>query len=95
MPAGRPKGSPNKTRREAVATLLERRFPEYNPILSMAEIANDETVDINIRCNMHKEVSQYIAPKLKSIEMSGQLDSNIVYKPLIKRLDGTVDTDEE
>lgn len=91
----RPLGSRNKTNREAIAILLEKQFPGYNPIISMAEVANDDKQDINLRCNMHKEVANYIAPKLKSIDLQGSLDANIIYKPLIKRLDGSIDEEAE
>ena len=37
----------------------------------MAVIANDETLDISLKFAAHKEVAQYVSPKLKAIEHSG------------------------
>ena len=37
----------------------------------MALIANDESVDLSLRAQMLKELAQYIAPKRKAVEHSG------------------------
>ena len=42
-----------------------------DPIAGMAAIAMDEKQDIGLRAQMFKELAQYIAPKRKSVEMSG------------------------
>lgn len=91
------KGIPNKKKaheKQALILLIQAKYPEYNPILSMVDIANDESNDINLRASMHKEVSPYIMPKLKAMEITGQIDANIVYKPMVKRLDGSMDSDD-
>lgn len=41
----------------------------------MAEIANDPEVDLNLRFNASKEVAQYVAPKLKNVEISADADN--------------------
>lgn len=48
--------------------LLEREFPDYNPIYAMCELAQDELVDPEIRFKCHKEIASYLYPKLKSVE---------------------------
>lgn len=70
---GRQKGTPNKKTQEIVE-LLEEKFPGYNPIVAMAEIANDPSVELSIRTAMHKEVAQYIAPKRKAVDVTSQGD---------------------
>jgi hypothetical protein len=35
----------------------------------MAHIAMDETVELNIRVQIYKELAQYVAPKRKAVEM--------------------------
>ena len=69
-PVGRAKGSKNK-RTQAIEQLLEEKFPGWNPIVQMAAMANDESLPNEIRMSALKEVSQYVAPKRKAIEMSG------------------------
>ena len=86
-------GIPNKNK-QALIALLEVKYPGYNPVVSMAEIANDMDNDLPTRFNAHKEVAQYIVPKLKALEITG--DMNVaLYKPIIKRFDGSVDTEED
>ncbi len=65
---GRPLGSKNQPTR-ALIRLLNEKFPGWNPIVQMAEVANDKEADTLTRFNAAREVSQYIAPKLRSVEM--------------------------
>jgi hypothetical protein len=69
MPAGRPIGMPNKPT-QALRALLDKRFPGWNPVEQMAEIAQDETADIAIRLNAAKEVAKYVYPQLKAVELA-------------------------
>lgn len=78
---GRKKGVPNK-RTQDIVDLLEEKFPGYNPIVSMAAIANDETLPRDIRMAAHKEVAQYVAPKRKAIEHSGNAGLTVTIKDL-------------
>lgn len=52
-----------------VAALLESL--NCNPIEGMARIAEDPTVAMPIRARMYAELSQYVSPKLRSVELSG------------------------
>lgn len=79
--SGRKKGTPNK-RTQEVLDLLEEKFPDYNPIVAMAEIANDEELPIDMRMSAHKEVAQYVAPKRKAIEHSGNAGITVTLKDL-------------
>ena len=64
---GRQKGTPNANKQELV-DLLNEHYPGYNPVVQMAGIAQDETVEMVHRVQCAKEVAGYIFPKLKSIE---------------------------
>ena len=44
----------------------------------MAVIANDAELDLPLRFAAHKEVAQYVSPKLKAVEHSGEVDSRVV-----------------
>ena len=64
---GRQKGTPNANKQELVE-LLNEHYPGYNPVVQMAGIAQDETVEMVLRVQCAKEIAGYIFPKLKSIE---------------------------
>lgn len=51
---------------------LEERFPEWHPVIQMAEIANDESLTLMERFNAAKEVAPYVTHKLKTIEHTGE-----------------------
>ena len=53
----RPPGSLNQPKR-ALVKLLEEKFPGYNAVVKMAEMANDDSNDLGFRFNAHKEVAQ-------------------------------------
>ena len=67
---GRPLGSKNKDNRQALIAMLQAKYPGYHPVMEMARIAH-ETDDTQLAANMHKEVAQYVLPKLRSVEVSG------------------------
>ena len=74
--AGRPKGSVAK-RTQAMLDAIEEHCPGYDPVVSMAIIANDETKDENLRIQCHKEVAQYIHAKRKAVESSVTLEGEL------------------
>jgi len=49
--------------------MIRLEFPGYHPILSMARIANDPSVDVELQFKAHHAVAKYVAPELKSIEV--------------------------
>ena len=65
---GRPRGSRNKRTLD-----VEERLRELgcDPIEGMARIAMDEAVPIEVRARMFAELAQYIAPKRRAIEHTG------------------------
>lgn len=64
---GRKKGTPNKESKVLIDRIKEK-YPHYCPVEAMCEIALDKLNEVNIRLTANKEVSQYIYPKLKSID---------------------------
>jgi len=66
---GRVKGVPNNENKEFRNKILEL-CPDYHPIVAMAVMANDETVEESLRFAAHKEVAKYFEPQLKAIEHS-------------------------
>lgn len=78
---GRPAGTPNKRKAHLLAQ-LRKLYPEYHPIIEMATIALEKDEegnyknDINLRAAMHKEIAQYVEPKRKAIEHSGEITTS-------------------
>ena len=72
-------GRPNKNK-QALIALLEAKYPGYQPVVSMAEIANDMDNDLQMRFNAHKEVAQYVTPKLKALEVTADIQGDVVFK---------------
>ena len=88
----RPAGTPNKKKQVLIA-LLQAKYPGYHPVMEMAAIANDPDNSVEMRSSMHKEIAGYVEPKRKAVELSGNIDASVVYKPIVKRLDGSMDED--
>jgi hypothetical protein len=66
---GRVKGTPNKGTL-AVAERLEAIG--CDPIEAMARIAMDIKTPIDLRTKLYSELAQYIAPKRKAVEHTGE-----------------------
>ena len=66
---GRCKGTPNK-KTMAVAEVLGELG--LDPIKQMGQIAMDERIEVSIRVQVLKELCQYIAPKRKAVEITGE-----------------------
>jgi hypothetical protein len=72
---GRCKGTPNK-RTMAVAEVLGELG--LDPIKQMGQIAMDERVEVSIRVQVLKELCQYVAPKRKAVEVTGDKGAPLV-----------------
>jgi hypothetical protein len=66
---GRQKGTPNK-RTIAAAEKLEALG--CDPIKQLGQIALDESVEVSLRVQVLKELCQYVAPKRKAMEVTGE-----------------------
>ena len=64
---GRIKGTPNRDK-QALRERLSSLYPDYDPILAMVEMANDEALEPSMRLDCHKTIANYIHPKMRSIE---------------------------
>jgi hypothetical protein len=79
---GRTKGTTNKDK-QALRDLLAKKFPKWDPVVAMAVIANTKGVDPAVELQACKEVAQYIHPKLKHTEHSGQVDQRVIPPNLV------------
>jgi hypothetical protein len=69
---GRQKGTPNKVTQEIVEKL---RALGCDPLEGMARIAMDPESKPELRLKAYVELAQYVAPKRKALEMTGDLGS--------------------
>lgn len=73
---GRKKGTPNKNTQELMDMILETGCP--HPVQGMAQIAvqakEEGNIDLAQAC--YKELAQYVAPKRKAIEHSGNIETD-------------------
>jgi len=65
---GRKKGTPNRERKTLIE-MLEEKYSGYNPVMAMAEIANNKKINIILRFQANKEVAKYVSPQLKAVQM--------------------------
>ena len=73
---GRQKGTANKDKQELIE-MIQEDFPNYHPLLALAEIANGSGKD-DLKLQAHKEICKYIVPQLKSIDISGTLKQDVI-----------------
>jgi hypothetical protein len=52
--------------------MIRERYPDYDPLRAMIEMANEPDADPGLRFAAHKEVAGYIYPKRKAVEVSGE-----------------------
>ena len=64
---GRKKGTVNKTK-QTLLDMIQEKHPGWHPVTAMAELAQDESIEMNHRVTCYKEVAKYVAPQLKAVE---------------------------
>lgn len=67
--AGRPKGRPSLKRAAQAVLEVEERFPGWSPVLHLAAVANDETLDPVIRLDAAKAAAPYLHSRPKPVEL--------------------------
>lgn len=90
--AGRKKGTPNK---KSVAIQDKLKELGCDPIEGMARIAEQamDEGDMQLAGSMYKELAQYVAPKRKAVEISGDQENPI--QTVSKIVREIVDTKKE
>jgi len=63
-----------QSRGDTVLSLIHTKFPNYHPLLAMAEMAHDTNVEDSVKFNCHKELARYVAPQLKAVEVRTSSD---------------------
>jgi hypothetical protein len=79
---GRQRGSPNKRTLDVIDRLAALKC---DPLEGMAKLAMDKSNAPELRGRMYAELAQYVAPKRKALEHSG--DGGMI-EALLARIDG-------
>jgi hypothetical protein len=74
-PVGRAKGTPNKITQDVQEKLAALGC---DPIMGMARIALDEENSIELRAKMLAELANYVLPKRKAVEHSGEIRASLL-----------------
>lgn len=75
MASTKPKQLTSNYRQSIAQQIIEDKYPNFNPLVSLAEMALDEHMKPEIRLGALKEVAQYLYPKLKSTEIKMEDDT--------------------
>lgn len=56
---------------EAALALIQREYPNYHPLVSLARLAHKQEVvdDPKLEFEVHKTLLPYVAPRLSSVEV--------------------------
>lgn len=52
-----------------IGEMIERLYPDYDPVAALAGIAQDKDVEISVRVRCHETVAKYMHAQLKAIEV--------------------------
>ena len=62
-------------RTSPILSMIRQKFPEYHPLLAIAQIAHD-TEDLGLQFHCHKTIAKYVEPELKSLEVKSPVDDS-------------------
>jgi hypothetical protein len=80
--SGRKKGVPNKRTQSVIDQLVALDCDPIEGMASIARKAMDEG-ELILAVSMYKELAQYVAPKRKSIEVSGEMELDVVQDVMV------------
>lgn len=97
---GRQKGTPNKKTveiQERVKKFMEQMgVKNFDPLMALAGIAVDKATPLKLKVEALKEIAQYMHPKRRAVEVTGEQTINIQEKEKkIKELDDLINEMEE
>ncbi len=89
---GREKGTPNKKTvelQERVKKFMQQQgIKNFDPLVALAGIAVDKATPLKLKVESLKELAQYLHPKRRAVEVSGEQTINVQEKEKkIKEID--------
>jgi hypothetical protein len=58
--------------RAAILEKITELFPNYDPIVAIAGVAQDPSVPLSVRLECHKDVAKYLIPQVKAVEVTAE-----------------------
>lgn len=65
--------APEQSRRDMLLGMIQKEFPAYHPLISIARIAHHGDADLKLQFECHRTIAKYVEPELKSIEVKGEV----------------------
>ena len=61
---------------QGVLEMLQSRYPGYHPLMAIADIAHSGAADndVKLQFDCHKTIAEYVLPKLRAVEHSGEVN---------------------
>jgi hypothetical protein len=66
--------TPEASRRDVLLGMIQKEFPSYHPLISIARIAHHDGADLKVQLECHKTIAKYVEPELKSLEVKGEIN---------------------
>lgn len=65
--------APEQSRRDLLLGMIQKEFPAYHPLVSIARIAHHGDADLKLQFECHRTIAKYVEPELKSLEVKGEI----------------------
>lgn len=61
-----------KSRSKHLLDAIRLKYPNYHPLVAIAEIAHSDQAPIDLKFQCHKTIAKYIEPELKAVEVRSE-----------------------
>ena len=61
------------SRRDMLLGMIQKEYPAYHPLISIARIAHHHDADLKVQLECHKTIAKYVEPELKTVEVKGEI----------------------
>lgn len=55
---------------KVIMDMIQREYPNYHPLVSLARIAHNPDADLTTQFQCHKEIAKYLEPTMKAIDVT-------------------------
>jgi hypothetical protein len=73
----RPQMTPTQMRARIIELCRARK---YDPVAAMIDMAQNDPLDADQKIAIHRELAQYVAPKVRAVDVSGEVDLSITVR---------------
>lgn len=63
-----------------ILAAIQERYPNYHPLIAIAEIAHTQGVDVDLAFQCHKTIAKYVEPELKAVEIKSESTGRTLLK---------------